>query len=296
MRRREISPEFWTDEKVVQLTDGAKLLFIGIWALADREGRLEDRPIVIGLKIRAWDAASTPALLAELVSAGLVLRYEVDGKRLLGVPRFAQHQHCHPREMASKLPGWEGANRSEGEPKADLGGKLQAGSSGSSGPAGSSGSTGPSGSSGPSEVQGAPRRTRKAKAQAELPGLPPEQRPANELETLVAWWSEQRELKITSPLDAGGLAMPECPADDPVNWGQLGAVFGKWKREFGADAPKAILGSYLEETKWAGTKRKGADGKETDEPQPYPLRIALSEGVWSRIIDSFGSDSAGGVH
>jgi len=104
MRRREISPEFWTDDRVVELSDAAKLLFIGLWNLADREGRLEDRPKTIGFKLRPWAPLEAADLLAELASAGLVRRYEVEGAKLLCIPRFLDHQNPHPKEMASKLP------------------------------------------------------------------------------------------------------------------------------------------------------------------------------------------------
>jgi len=37
-RIRTIKPQFWTDEKIGNLPMGARLLFIGLWNLADDEG------------------------------------------------------------------------------------------------------------------------------------------------------------------------------------------------------------------------------------------------------------------
>ncbi|GMV19066.1 MAG: hypothetical protein AMXMBFR56_72900 [Polyangiaceae bacterium] len=141
MRRREISPEFWTDEKVVGISDGAKLLFIGLWNLADREGRLEDRPLTIGLKVRPWDAQSAAGLLNEIAEAGLVVRYSAAGGRaLMCIPQFKRHQHPHPREVQSGLPGPE-QGAPEAPPRTDQSTAKEMAS-----PAGSSGSSGSSGS------------------------------------------------------------------------------------------------------------------------------------------------------
>lgn len=147
MRRREISPEFWTDERVIEVTDGAKLLFIGLWALADREGRLEDRPKTIALKVRPWDPAPVPGFLDELIKQGMVVRYEADGASILQIPRFSDHQHVHPKEMASKLPPpkpsdfVDAVKRLEVSGSAVEGTKILSLSSGSSFPSGSSGSS-----------------------------------------------------------------------------------------------------------------------------------------------------------
>ena len=106
MRRREISPEFWRDERVWALSDSAKLLLPGIWQLADRAGRLLDKPFNIGVECRPWDVQSVAGLLVEIVQTGLLVRYEVDGVPLLAIPpaAWAKHQRPHPKEVPSKLP------------------------------------------------------------------------------------------------------------------------------------------------------------------------------------------------
>ncbi|HEY1087774.1 MAG TPA: hypothetical protein VGE37_08770, partial [Archangium sp.] len=108
MRRRDISPEFWRDERVFNLpSDAHRLLLPGLWQIADREGRLEDRPFNIGIECRPWDVQSVPALLEDLAAVGLIIRYEVAGQRLIALPPKAwkKYQRPHPNEVPSKLPG-----------------------------------------------------------------------------------------------------------------------------------------------------------------------------------------------
>ncbi len=53
MRARGIKPAFFKNEELAELGTVAQLLFIGLWCLADREGRLEDRPKRIGAEVMA---------------------------------------------------------------------------------------------------------------------------------------------------------------------------------------------------------------------------------------------------
>jgi len=43
MRSRNIKPGFFKNEIIAEMPTETRLLFIGLWLLADREGRLEDR-------------------------------------------------------------------------------------------------------------------------------------------------------------------------------------------------------------------------------------------------------------
>ena len=46
-RARNIKPSFFMNEDLGQADPLVSLLFISLWCLADREGRLEDRPLKI---------------------------------------------------------------------------------------------------------------------------------------------------------------------------------------------------------------------------------------------------------
>lgn len=110
-RGRFIKPEFWKDEDLAQVSFPARLLFVGLWSLADRAGRLEDRPLRIKAEIFPYDSLDLEALLAELArtkvhgNGAFIVRYESNGKRVIQIANFERHQKCHPREPESELPG-----------------------------------------------------------------------------------------------------------------------------------------------------------------------------------------------
>ena len=103
MRARQISPGFFSSDQVVAVSFPARLLFIGLWTLADRDGRLRDEPSRIKRQIFPDDRVDTEKLLAELAGEGLVDRYVVDGVPLMCIPAFPKHQSIHPHEARSKL-------------------------------------------------------------------------------------------------------------------------------------------------------------------------------------------------
>ena len=51
-RARSLKPGFFRNADLVELPMEARLMFAGLWVLADREGRLEDRPKQIKIDIR----------------------------------------------------------------------------------------------------------------------------------------------------------------------------------------------------------------------------------------------------
>lgn len=103
-RARNIKPGFFHNADLVELSMEARLLFIGLWLIADRAGRLEDRPKQIKMDIFPADSLDCNALLDDLAATGMLLRYEVDGKRYLQVVNFAKHQNPHKDEKTSTIP------------------------------------------------------------------------------------------------------------------------------------------------------------------------------------------------
>lgn len=102
-RIRTIKPEFWTDEKVVELSAFARLLFIGIWNFVDDEGRMAFSPKRLKMQVFPSDDVDCASLIDELLRQGLVLVYEVNGARYMQVYGFAKHQKIDKRS-ASKHP------------------------------------------------------------------------------------------------------------------------------------------------------------------------------------------------
>ena len=85
---RGIKPEFWTDEKVVEVSPIARLLFIGLWTYACDNGHIEDRPRQIKLRILPADAEDVDALLGELKDVGLIER----DAGWITIPTLTEHQ------------------------------------------------------------------------------------------------------------------------------------------------------------------------------------------------------------
>lgn len=103
-RARNIKPGFFTNEDLVELPFSTRLLFIGLWTLADRAGRLEDRPKKIKMAIFPADNVDVDAALNELQESGFLLRYECSCGRYIQVLAFSKHQSPHRDEKASTIP------------------------------------------------------------------------------------------------------------------------------------------------------------------------------------------------
>jgi hypothetical protein len=104
-RSRNIKPSIMDNEQLAELDPLCRLLFVYLWMLADREGRLEDRPKRIAAQALPYDRdADIDAMLARLVSKGFIRRYTVNYVDCIQVINFSKHQNPHVREAASELP------------------------------------------------------------------------------------------------------------------------------------------------------------------------------------------------
>lgn len=103
-RARNIKPGFFTNEKLVELPFATRLLFIGLWTEADREGRMEDKPKRIKMKLFPADDIDVDAALQDLHASGFLLRYEVAGEQFIQVLAFDKHQNPHRDEKKSEIP------------------------------------------------------------------------------------------------------------------------------------------------------------------------------------------------
>ena len=106
-RSRNIKPSFFTNEELVEIDPLGRLLFIGLWTVADREGRLEDRPKKIKMSILPCDNCDVDLLLQELADREFLLRYEVNGKKYIQIINFVKHQNPHVKETDSTIPAPE---------------------------------------------------------------------------------------------------------------------------------------------------------------------------------------------
>lgn len=102
-RSRNIKPGFYKNETLAECSVWARLLFPGLWMLADREGRLEDRPKRIKAEIFPFDTCDAEPLLRELAAHGFIVRYEIDGERFIQISKFLDHQSPHYSEKPSAI-------------------------------------------------------------------------------------------------------------------------------------------------------------------------------------------------
>ena len=120
MRSRNIKPGFFDNEVLAEGGPCVQILFSGLWCLADREGRLEDRPVRIKVKIFPYYepfigltvgpplSNGGPTVIERLIQIlserEFIKRYEVEGKRYIQILNFPKHQSPHNTEKASIIP------------------------------------------------------------------------------------------------------------------------------------------------------------------------------------------------
>jgi len=103
-RARNIKPGFFTNEVLAELPPLTRLLFIGLWTEADREGRLEDRPTRLRLRLFPLDEFSVEESLEQLCAKGFIARYLADGLAVIQILAWHKHQRPHFKEAPSTLP------------------------------------------------------------------------------------------------------------------------------------------------------------------------------------------------
>lgn len=107
-RSRNIKPGFFTNEDLVELDFATRLLFAGLWTVADRDGRLQDRPKKIKIDVFPADNLDIDAMLSALHNAKFITRYEVDGAKFIQIHNWTKHQNPHHTEKASDIPDANG--------------------------------------------------------------------------------------------------------------------------------------------------------------------------------------------
>lgn len=106
-RSRNLKPSFFTNELLGELTPLCRLLFAGLWTLADRAGKLEDRPFRIKAAILPYDSCNVDKLLNQLQEKEFILRYQIQVEKCIQIINFHKHQNPHPKEAVSVIPSPE---------------------------------------------------------------------------------------------------------------------------------------------------------------------------------------------
>lgn len=104
-RARNIKPALFKNEILGVADPLYSLLFEGLWVLADRGGKLEDRPLRIKGEVFPYrDGLDMDAMLNWLQDSGFIRRYQADGKKYILVLEFVKHQNPHKNEAESEIP------------------------------------------------------------------------------------------------------------------------------------------------------------------------------------------------
>lgn len=107
-RARNIKPGFFKNENLCELPAMDRLLFAGLWCLADREGRLENRPKRIKMELFPCDDYDVACGLSRLENSGFIKTYCVAHFNVIQVLSFLVHQVPHGTEKDSELPDSNG--------------------------------------------------------------------------------------------------------------------------------------------------------------------------------------------
>jgi len=113
-RIRSLKPEFFDDEDLAEHPFWIRILYEGLWVNADREGRLEDRPKKLKIKIFPYDKkVDIEKGLQDLSKIKgdserpFIIRYEIKGERYIQIVKWKKHQKPHHTERDSEIPAME---------------------------------------------------------------------------------------------------------------------------------------------------------------------------------------------
>lgn len=107
MRARNLKPSFFKNDILGTMPMAARLLFEGLWCMADREGRLEDRALRIKAEILPYDDVDVDDLLNQLQARKFIIRYAHGEDRYIQVVNFKRHQSPHLKEADSTIPAYD---------------------------------------------------------------------------------------------------------------------------------------------------------------------------------------------
>jgi hypothetical protein len=108
-RIRYLKPEFFQDDDLAEIDFWVRLLYAGLWTIADKGGRLEDRPKKIKAVLFPYDKVDIEKGLCELcrtktTGKPFILRYNINGEGYIQILQWTKHQKPHNTEKESIIP------------------------------------------------------------------------------------------------------------------------------------------------------------------------------------------------
>lgn len=105
-RIRTIKPDFFKNEDLAELPAMARLLFIGLFTLGDKRGRLEDRPKRIKAELFPYENIDIEKYLEQLFEKKFIIRYSVffenENLNLIQITNFEKHQRITGKESLTE--------------------------------------------------------------------------------------------------------------------------------------------------------------------------------------------------
>ena len=109
-RIRYLKPDFFKDEDLARYPFETRLCYQGLWVLADKAGRLEDRPLRLKAEIFPYDDVDIEVCLKHLSEhkngsgKPFIHRYSTDKQRFIQIINWQKHQKPHHTEKESVIP------------------------------------------------------------------------------------------------------------------------------------------------------------------------------------------------
>jgi len=113
-RIRTVKPDLFRHEGLyeAELETGLplRIAFVGLFTVADREGRFRWQPRQIKLDVMPYDSVDFSRVLDALVTRGFVVRYACETEEFGAIPTFPKHQVVNNREKPSEFPDFSCAD------------------------------------------------------------------------------------------------------------------------------------------------------------------------------------------
>ena len=110
-RARNIKPSLFKNEILGTADPLYTILFEGLWVLADREGRLENRPLRIKAEIFPYrEGLDIVAMLGWLEAKSFIASYKIKGEPFIQILKFVKHQNPHKNEAPSAIASMDEAD------------------------------------------------------------------------------------------------------------------------------------------------------------------------------------------
>ena len=105
-RSRNIKPSFFTNDELGEVNPLARLLFIGMWTIADYKGCFEYKPKRLKVQLLPYDDCNIEQLVNDLEKSGVIAIYTVQGRKYIKALNFTKHQNPHKNERdgGSEIP------------------------------------------------------------------------------------------------------------------------------------------------------------------------------------------------